>query len=239
MANTKESRVIRARNIESGVITFQDVKTKKAVVCEARDLFAGLNESWRVEGLKCLDELFDYDIAVEKDENWLKFWQGLPVIIRHLILHGINGKVVDTVASADKDGPKTMRASWAALKAETWSQGGGGSPLDTYTVVLREMISDALVSIGHKKADAQKTARDNHASAYRLFIESLTPAVKDEDAESRIARVTEGFNNVWPTIQATAKTEADRRDNAAPVVDVAALLAAATLPTKDAKKDAA
>ncbi len=214
MANTKESRVIRTRNIESGVISFEDVKSKKTVHCSARDL-------WPVE-------------SFETDEAWMEFWTSLPVIVRHLALHGVNGKVGDTVASADKDGPKTMRASWKALVAGTWSQGGGGSPLDIYTVVLREMISDALVSIGHKKADAQKAARENHAGAYRLFIESLTPAVKDEDDESRIARVTEGFNNVWPTIQKTAKTEADRRDNAAPVVDVAALLAAATLPKKDA-----
>lgn len=216
MANTKESRVIRTRDITTGVISFKDVKTEKTVHCDVRAL-------WPVE-------------SFETDEAWMEFWTSLPVIVRHLALHGINGKVGDTVAAGDKDGPKTMRASWKALVAGTWSQGGGGSPLDTYTVVLREMVSDALVSIGHKKAEAQKTARENHAGAYRLFIESLTPAVKDENAESRIARVTEGFNNVWPTIQATAKTEADRRDNAAPVVDVAALLAAATLP---AKKDAA
>ena len=234
MANTKESRVIRTRNIESGVISFEDVKTKKTVLCAARDLFPF--ESFTDPAPK--DEKDSDKVARLEvgDKVWSDFWTGLPVIVRHLILHGVNGKVGDTVASADKDGPKTMRASWKALVAGTWSQGGGGSPLDTYTVVLREMISDALVSIGHKKADAQKAARENHAGAYRLFIESLTPAVKDENAESRIARVTEGFNNVWPTIQATAKTEADRRDNAAPVVDVAALLAAATLP---AKKDAA
>lgn len=195
------------------------MKAKKDIVCPARDLWP--------------------DDAFESESAWLEFWTSLPAILRHLVLHGVNGKVGDTVASADKDGPKTMAASWAALKAQTWSQGGGGSPLDTYTVVLREMISDALVSIGVKKAEAQKTTRDNHAAAYRLFIEALTPVVKGEGAEARVVRVTEGFNNVWPTIESTAKGEAERRDNAAPVVDVAALLAKATLPVKGAKKDAA
>ncbi len=203
--NTKESRVIRTRDVTHGTISFEDVKTKKTVLCDARNLWdAG---TWADDGA------------------WLTWWQGLPIIVRHLILHGINGKVGDTVASKDKDGPKTMRASWAALVAQTWSQGGGGSPLDTYTVVLREMVRDALVSIGWKKTDAEKKTREAPAAAYRLFVESLTP---------KGGNVDEGFANVWPTLEKTARTEAGRRDNAAPVVDVAALLAAATLPKKDA-----
>ena len=110
MANTKESRVRRTRNIATGVITFEDIKAKKTITCDARDLFPDL------------------------EMEWDSFWPDLPVIVRHLILHGINGKVGDTVAAKDKDGPATMLASWKALVAGTWSQGGGGSPLDTYTV---------------------------------------------------------------------------------------------------------
>ncbi len=196
MANTKESRVIRTRNVQDGTISFLDKKAGKTVMCIVRDLFPDL------------------------EAEWDPFWLDLPIIVRHLILHGINGKVGDTVAAKDKNGPETMTASWKALCANIWSQGGGGSPLDTYTVVLREMVSDALVSTGTKRVEADKVTRDDPAAAYMGYIEHLTP--KGTEATRK-----KGFDNVWPKVQAAAKTEAARRDKAAPV-DVSALLAAAT-----------
>lgn len=198
MANTKESRVVRTRNIQEGTISFLDKKTGKTVSCDVGDLYPDLN-----------------------DEAWYDFWETVPTMIRHLILHGINGKVGDTVAAKDKDGPKTMADSWKALVAGTWSQGGGGSPLDTYTVVLREMVSDALVSIGIKRVDSDKACRTDPALAYMDYIVHLTPKGNEKTRQK-------GFDNVWPKVEAAAKTEANRRDKAAPVADVAALLAAAT-----------
>ena len=114
-----------------------------------------------------------------------------------------------------------MADSWKALVAGTWSQGGGGSPLDTYTVVLREMVSDALVSIGVKRVDADKACRTDTALAYMDYIVHLTPKGNEKTRQK-------GFDNVWPKVEAAAKTEANRRDKAAPVADVAALLTAAT-----------
>ncbi len=226
MANTKESRVIRTRNIATGVISFLDKPSKKTLVCEARDLFEPLNDARREAGLYRLDELFDYEKPVEDDANWLKFWLELPSIIRHLILHGINAKVGDTVAAKDKDGFATMSDSWKALCAGTWSQGGGGSPLDTYTVVLRETVSDAMVAAcGMKRVDADKATRDDIGAAYLKVVERLTP---------KGGNVQAGFDKVWPKVQAGAKTEAARRDKAAPKVDVEAILAAATVDVKDA-----
>lgn len=198
MANTKESRVVRTRNIQEGTISFLDKKTGKTVVCDMLDLFPSLSN----------DEFSD-------------FWSDLPAIVQHLVLHGVNGKVGDTVAAKDKDGPATMAGSWKALVAGTWSAGGGGSPLDTYTVVLREMVSDALVSIGVKRVDADKATRTDPGLAYMDYIVHLTPKGNEKTRQK-------GFDNVWPKVEAAAKTEANRRDKAAPVADVAALLAAAT-----------
>ncbi len=209
---TKESRIIRTRNIASGLISFLDKRSKKTVTCDARDLFKDLPEA----GFDIAP--FDYSVRAEQDANWLEFWTALPLIVRHLILHGINGKVGDTVASKDKDGPKTMRESWKALVGAIWSQGGGGSPLDTFTVVLRQMVSDALVSIGVKRVDADKATRTDTAAAYLAVVEHLTP---------KGGNVKAGFDKVWPKVQENAKIEAERRDNA-PATNVADLLAAAT-----------
>ncbi len=192
---TKESRVIRTRNITTGVISFLDKKSGKTVECSASEL-------WPVE--------------LTESEGWRDYWANLPTIVQHLILHGVNGKVGDTVAAKDKDGPATMAASWKALVAGTWSQGGGGSPLDTYTTVLRQVVSDALVSTGIKRTDADKATRTDIDAAYLQVIVHLTPKGGDVKA---------GFDKVWPKIKAAAKTEANRRDNAAPTVDLAALLA--------------
>ena len=206
MANTKESRVIRTRNIATGVISFLDKPSGKTLVCNARDL-------WPAD-------------TFESEEAWLEFWTALPIIVRHLVLHGINGKVGDTVAAKDKDGFATMSDSWKALCAGTWSQGGGGSPLDTYTVVLRETVSDAMVAAcGTKRVDADKATRDDIGAAYLKVVAALTPKGGDVQA---------GFDKVWPKVQAGAKTEAARRDKAAPKVDVEAILAAATVDVKDA-----
>ena len=83
------------------------------------------------------------------------------------------------------------------------------------------MVSDALVSIGTKRVDSDKACRDDCAVAYMAYIVHLTPKGNEKTRQK-------GFDNVWPTVQANAKTEANRRDKAAPVADVAALLAAAT-----------
>lgn len=198
MANTKEARIRRTRNIATGVISFEDIKAKKTVTCNIRDLFPSMS-----------------------DDEFAEFWADLPIIVKHLVLHGVNGKVGDTVAAKDKDGPATMLASWEALMGGTWSQGGGGSPLDTYTVVLREMVSDALVSIGRKRVDADKMTRDDPAVAYMGYIVHLTP--KGTEATRK-----KGFDNVWPKVEKAAQVEASRRDKAAPVADIEALLAAAT-----------
>lgn len=205
MAKAKESRVIRTRNIGAGTISFLDKPSKKTLVCDMADLFPSMSR-----------EEFD------------KFWASLPVILRHLVLHGVNGKVGDTVASKDKDGFTTMSDSWAALCADTWSQGGGGSPLDTYTVVLRQAVSDALVAIGFKRVDATKAAAKDCGEAYMQVSATVAKQIGGDTTAQAV------FDIQYRKVEAAAKAEAARRDKAAPSQDVdvdslkAALIAAAT-----------
>ncbi len=213
MANTKESRVIRTRNIALGTISFLDKPSGKTLICDMRDLFPSMSR-----------EEFD------------KFWANLPAITRHLFLHGVNGKVGDTVAAKDKDGFVTMSDSWAALVAGIWSSGGGGSPLDTYTVVLRQAVSDILVSIGTKRVDANKAAAKDCVEAYMIYAESIA-ATLDNGTGQNV------FDVMFPKVESAAKKEAERQDKARPKAPTtlddsvrAAILAKATQDEKPAAK---
>ncbi len=186
MSKTKESRVIRTRNITAGTIDFLDKPSGKNVVCDMGDLFPSI-----------------------PDDKFPEFWAKLPAIVRHLILHGVNGKVGDTVASKDKDGFTTMADSWNALVAGTWSSGGGGATLDTYIVVLRQAVSDALVAIGAKRVDADKAAREDCAVAYMVACEAVALTIDGATAQAV-------YDIQYPKVESAAKKEAERQDKARP-----------------------
>ncbi len=119
-------------------------------------------------------------------------------------------RYIGTATTSAQEGETPKAACdrrFAEIVAGTYKPGqGGGARIDTYTVVLREFVVTVLVNNLHlKKGEAVKAAKEDSATAYRLACDKVAESIDGQDGESV-------FNVMWPKIEASAKTEADRRD---------------------------
>ena len=219
----KIARIKRVRDVLAGTFNFTYLPTGAVLSCDMADLFPEFpREAVRLD---------DYE-----GDSFESMWAGLPIIVRHLTLWGVNAKVGDKGAATDSD-PEDMGTAWANLKAGSWSTGGGGGgSLTTYQVELRAHVARELVKAGWGRTDADKEARkdDNPASAFmHVAVAAATQIGNDVTAQ-------DVFSIQFPKIEAAAKKEADRRDKAESkgVVDLSdsvreAIMAAATARTEE------
>jgi len=226
MANTKEARIRRVRDVSVGTFTFTHIPTGTEVLCDMADLYPNPREADKPDGFT--------------GDSFETVWAGLPSMIRHLSLWGVNAKVGDKGASADSD-PQDMADAWDNLKANIWGSGGGSGSLSTYEVELRVHVARELIKIGYSKADANKAARkgDNPGAAY-MEVAELTAI--DMDIDGVTADIVYGIQ--YPKIEKAARKEADRRDKAESkgVTDLTeetrlAILAKATEATEKAAEE--
>lgn len=142
------------------------------------------------------------DVRVAKaDASFPIDFDALPEASRRfLVEYGLRQKLNDTVSDPKYKDAKLAHAAVTdtidGLESGDFRRGGGGGPrLSPVEVAMRQLVVDALVAKGHKKADATKAAPG--------VIERSAPeavAAIREKAEALVAKARNALDGIELTL---------------------------------------
>lgn len=166
-----------------------------------------------------------YDsFTIEMERIHAKCLFGMLAFVRQAVVDACAPKEVDS----KEKGNAACKAKLAKIYAGTFTFGaGGGAALDTYEIVLREIVSAELMEyVGEKKGEADKLARQDALNAYRNVVNVRAKAEGVDPIDA--------FGPMWAVVQDQAENEAVRRDaGVSPVTgSIADMIATAMIKEK-------